>query len=202
MKNLIICTIFLTIFNSTFAASNFEFTLESGAVWQHRNDAQITPETGTRINFDDFNHGPFFHYRAEAFYHFLPKHSLRLLFAPFSVTISGQTSSDLNFNNQVFSQSEDLSLSYRFNSYRLSYIYKFLDYSSFKLSGGISLKVRDAEIKVSQNGITSAYDNLGFVPLFYLATKINLSQRSYLNIDTDFAYAPQGRATDFAIKYR
>jgi hypothetical protein len=184
------------------ANSKFDLTLELGSIWQNRNDSQIPGSTGTRTALDQFDSGPFLHHRIELYYKINNKHGLRLVYAPLDIGFSGRTGGPVLFDGITFDGTRNVDVNYKFNSYRLTYIYSFWGFNENQLNFGFTAKVRDAETSFSQNGITQAYDNLGFVPLIYFEYQKSLGQNLYLNFNMDAAYASQGRAIDAALKIR
>jgi hypothetical protein len=74
-----------------------------------------------------------------------------------------------------------------------------VDSEKWSLELGGTLFVRDASIKLSQDGINSKDSNVGLVPLFALKAAYSLSRDWSLVIDSDLAVAPQGRAIDFSL---
>ncbi len=117
-------------------------------------------------------------------------------------SVSGREDRDVSFNHHIFRSNRDINIDFKFNSYRLGYVYRLLgdEKQYFKL--GLTLKVRDAAITFQQGTTSTTYDNLGFVPLFYYAFSFGLDQKWSLFSDADFAYVPQGRAIDFSLKLR
>lgn len=194
--------IFILAVSNLGHASDFKLLFETGAVWQHRNDVKIPPGTGNLVEFDEFNQGPFFHYRAEAYYNMNKKHIIRAVYAPFEVKVTGRLPNDVNFNGKSYDTSSDLTVRYKFNSYRLSYIYQLHNYGDTQINIGATLKVRDAKITFQQLSTISTYDNIGFVPLLYGSILHDITDNWYLFSDVDFAVAPQGRAIDLNIKLR
>lgn len=198
LKKLLIL-IFLISFE---AVAEVRVMLESGGVWQHRNDVKIPGNTGDRVDFDEFDQGPFFHYRAELFWKLTEKSTVRFLYAPLNAVVTGKLIRNVNYNNQTFTSGQDLEVDYTFNSYRVSYIYTFLGTGDSQFNLGISGKIRDAEIKFKQGSQESSYDNVGFVPLIYLEMQTALSSNWLINFNMDGAAAPQGRAFDISLKLR
>ena len=184
------------------AASHFELMIEAGGIWQNRNDTQIPPDTGTRFEIDRFNKGPFLHHRLEAYYRLNKNHALRMVYAPSNIEVTGRASNSITFNGQSFNSTEDLTIQYQFNSYRLSYLYGFWGFNDDQLNIGFTGKVRDARTTFIQGGTVSSYDNVGFVPLLYFEYQKALGKKWNLNLTLDAAAAPQGRAIDAAIKAR
>lgn len=182
--------------------SPFELIVETGTVWQSRNDIQIPPPTGTRLAIDEFNTGPFFHYRLEGFYRFNDKHALRALVAPSDIEVTGRANQSTVFNGKTFSIAQDLTIRYQFNSYRLSYIYGFGGFGSDQINLGFTAKIRNASTTFTQGDQTTTYDNVGFVPLLYFEYRKALDENWEFHFNMDAAAASQGRAIDAALKLR
>ena len=64
-----------------------------------------------------------------------------------------------------------------------------------------TLFLRDARIKLSQNGKSSEYgaEAIGVVPLLAVRAAYAFNQKWSLLLDTDSAFAPKGRALDIAL---
>ena len=193
-------TFFICTF--VFAENKWDLMIETGGVWQHRNDIRIPSQGGTEVKAHLFGQGPFFHHRIESYYRINKRHTLRAVYAPFRVQVSGPINQSTEFNGQSFSSSQDLMIQYTFNSYRLSYIYGFWGFGNHQLNLGVTGKVRDANILFSQPGVNRSYANIGFVPLVYFEYQKALSPHWTLNFNVDAAAASQGRAIDGAIKFR
>lgn len=198
----LILTLLFFSCTTSFAEEKFKIFIELGSVWQQRNDSQIPNSSGTRTALDELDSGPFFHHRLEAYYKINNKHGLRLVYAPFDINISGQTGGPVTFDGRTFDGTRDLDVRYKFNSYRLTYIYSLLGFGKEQINFGITAKVRDALTAFSQDGETEDYDNIGFVPLIYFEYQKILSPTWSLNFTADAAYASQGRAIDAALKLR
>ena len=128
MRNVFIITL-LILASSYVSAAEKQFIVmtELGSVWQNRNDTQISPSTGTRMAIDEFDSGPFFHYRLEGYYKMNNKHALRAVYAPLDFNVSGKTEAPVVFNGESFDGTRNLDVRFKFNSYRLTYIYSFWD---------------------------------------------------------------------------
>lgn len=198
----IFCTLITFLFPFTILTKDFNLTLESGALWQIRNDVRIPGNTGTLVSFDEYSSNPFIHYRIETSFKTGARHGLRLIYAPLNISVNGEEKRQVNFNNQAFNANQPLSVDYTFNSYRVGYFYQLFGNDKSYFNIGITGKIRDAEITFSQNGTKASYDNLGFVPLFYYALRISLQEGLFLYSDADFAVASQGRAIDATLKLK
>lgn len=178
--------------------------IEGGAVWQSRNVARIPNSTaGSKFSLRDLQGGGAeAAWRVDATWQIAERHHLRAMYAPYSISRTGTPASALQFDGVTFAVGEPTRIHYRFDSYRLSYRYRFHHGGEWTWWGGATLKVRDASIGLSQVGAEAAYDNTGRVPLLSLAGYRRLGDRWTLVLDADGLLAPQGRAFDIALKAR
>jgi hypothetical protein len=178
--------------------------LEGGAVWQSRNVARIpNSAAGSKFSLRDLQgSGAEAAWRVDATWQVAERHQLRAMYAPYSITRTGIPDSALQFDGATFAAGEPTPVHYRFDSWRLSYRYRFHHGADWTWWGGATLKVRDASIGLSQVGVEAAYDNTGLVPLLSLAGYRRLGDRWTLVLDADGLLAPQGRAFDIALKAR
>ena len=105
----------------------FAIELEGGPAWQRYNDVEI-PNDGpaTRFSLSDLvGTGPWAAGRVYVTWNVRERHGLRLLLAPFSLTESGVPGQALDFAGSNFAAQELVEATYTFNSYRLSYRYRF-----------------------------------------------------------------------------
>nr|HMR10737.1 hypothetical protein [Polyangiaceae bacterium] len=85
---------------------------------------------------------------------------------------------------------------YRFDSYRLTYRYSFVQDDALQLAAGFTGKIRDAEIAL-YGAETARKTNTGFVPLLNLHAEWKPGSGSWgILFDADALAAPQGRAED------
>ena len=89
---------------------------------------------------------------------------------------------------------------YQFNSWRLSYRYKFKDGDRWQLWVGFTAKIRDAKIELRQGDTTSKDTDLGFVPLLHFAADWRFAERWHFIADLDGLAGGPGRAIDLALK--
>jgi hypothetical protein len=172
--------------------------LEMGAVSNPYNQIRIPGDTGTRFNMADaFNERYFFYQRLTYKRDLGSKHGLRLLYAPLKLT--GELNSDqtISFQGTNFTPGR-IGATYQFNSYRGSYYYRLRDEERWKLQLGVTAKIRDAAVTLSQN-VTRSRTDLGVVPLLYLWTEYRWNNGLRVVLDIDGLAAPQGRALDGAL---
>jgi hypothetical protein len=180
----------------------FGVEVEAGPVWQGMNDLEIPNDgTATRIAVEELiGRGPSFAYRIYVSYDFNERHGLRVLFAPLTIEGDGTPVGEIRFDGETFPADVVTHASYKFNSYRLTYRYRFHDGENWRWHVGFTAKIRDAEVIVSQASNEASYDNVGFVPLLYLAGEWKITERWSAVLDADALAAPQGRAEDVALK--
>jgi hypothetical protein len=195
----------LLLFTGTFplAALSFWVDGETGGVFTGYNDVQIPSDSeddpGTRFSLaEDLEPSPVWFYRLQAGVD-IGRHSIFGLYAPFTVESTGKADKDISFKKKTFPEGSDLTGTFKFNSYRLSYTYSFFRRPEIELAAGLTGKVRDAYIKLENDERSAARTNLGFVPLIHLYARWHFAPPFSLLLDGDGLAAPQGRAEDFLL---
>ena len=69
-----------------------------------------------------------------------------------------------SFAGTTFSSGTPTEGKYKFDTYRVSYRYRFLNKSSWRMHAGGTLLVRDAKIELDQAGQKASDRNLGVPP--------------------------------------
>jgi hypothetical protein len=180
----------------------FEAEIEAGPVWQSLNDVQI-PNTGegTRFSLVDLvGNGPWPSVRLYFTWNINPKHGLRLLLAPLSYTETGVPASAVDFAGETFDSGVPTDATYKFNSWRVTYRYRFYRNDHWLLHVGFTAKVRDAKIALAQQGKSAEKTDLGFVPLLHLAADFFFAGRWHAALDLDALAGGPGRAEDLSLK--
>lgn len=180
----------------------FVIELEAGPVWQSRNDVQI-PNTaeGTRFSLVDLvGQGPWAAGRLYFTWNVNNRHSLRALLAPLSYTETGTFAEPVNFAGATYLPGQPVDATYKFNSWRIGYRYRFTDRQRVKLWVGFTAKIRDAKIQLSQGSTTSRDTDVGFVPLLNLGANWRFAPKWHLLFDFDGLAGGPGRAFDVALK--
>jgi hypothetical protein len=176
-------------------------TVELGAAWQLRNTAQVPNEPpNTRFKLDELTgDGPFLAGRVTLDWPLNEKHRLRFLIAPLRVEETGTASQPIVFQDTTFVPGR-IDVKYRFDSYRASYRYVFYERDQWTWSGGATLNIRDAEIRLQQGEQSRVEKNTGVVPLLALEGEWRFAPGWYGLLDFEGLAAPQGRAIDAALK--
>lgn len=182
--------------------SRFTVEAEAGPAWQTRNDVQIpNAAPATRFSLVDVaGKGPWIAGRVYLTWGINARHSLRLLAAPFSITETGTLGSAVTFAGATYQPGAPTTGTYTFNSYRLSYRYRFHRGARWTWWVGFTAKVRDAKIELQQGSTTSRKTDLGFVPLLHVSGDARVGRQWRLILDMDALAGGPGRAEDVAVK--
>jgi hypothetical protein len=182
--------------------SRFVLELEAGPVWQSRNDVQIPNDpTGTRFSLVDvLGTGPWPAGRVYLTGNLNQRHALRALVAPLSVTETGTLPTSVGFAGATYAPGVPTEATYTFNSYRVTYRYRFHHGQRLTAWVGGTVKVRDAEIALQQGATASGKTDLGVVPLLHLAADWRFAPPWRLVVDVDALAGGPGRAEDAALK--
>jgi hypothetical protein len=198
---------FLAVASPTFGsdddtAPRFVIELEGGPVWQSENDVQIpNDDDGTRFSLPDvIGNGPWGAYRLCVTWNISSRHSIRALAAPLSITDTGELPSTIDFAGGIFGPDVPTEATYKFNSWRLSYRYRFHNGSRWAWWIGFTAKVRDAKIELEQDGNSAKKTDVGFVPLLHVEGLYRFSERWRVVFDLDGIAGGPGRAEDASLK--
>jgi len=199
---LVLASIAIAALPATAETSRFSLELEAGPVWQSSNNVQIpNDEFGTRFSLKDLvGTGPWPAGRIYFTWNINQKHGLRLLLAPLSYTESGIFDEEVLFAGAAYEPGIPTEATYQFNSWRLTYRYKFKNGERWQLWIGASAKIRDAKIELRQGETASEDTDLGFVPLLYFGADWRFAERWHFIADLDGLAGGPGRAIDLALK--
>lgn len=173
--------------------------LELGSANVSKNEFQIPSASGSDIAVPSSAQ---VYYRVEGFWNFNEKNALRLVYAPFSYDKGITPNSPLIFDTQTFAANTPTTLGYQFNSYRIGYVRHLVSEARYAIDLGVTLKMRDALISVSQNGIEEKFTDFGFVPLLYFSADYKWNENWSLFFNIEGAGASQGYAIDSLIENR
>jgi hypothetical protein len=176
--------------------------LDLGSTWQARNKVQIPNDhQGDKFSLEDVaGSGPWATVRAEALWSINDKHGVRLLLAPFSYSENGRLDNETRFAGTTYSPDENVKATYVFNTWRVGYRYHLYAESDWDFWVGGTLLVRDASIKLKQGDVRSQDDNVGVVPLLYLAWTYRLDEHWSIAADLDGLAGGPGRALDLGVR--
>ncbi len=206
MKNMIY--LIFILFPAVAAAQNpqtktkFKIELEGGLLFQTRNEVQIPNEaTATRIDLTEMlGTGPLPAGRLTLHWNIHGRHGLAAVLAPLDVTRSKVIDAPIRLDNVDFAAGEKTDFTFKFNSWRLNYNYRFLERERLHAWVGFTGKIRDAKVAVEQDGRKGELTNLGFVPLLFLALDWEFADRFHVLVDFNGLAGGPGRAFDVSAK--
>ena len=174
--------------------------LETGLVSTGYNNVRIPGDKGTLFSLkDNLIPKSALFYRIRLNYTIKSRHTISLLYAPLETKSKGSVAKDILFEGVVFPANTELTGTYKFNSYRLTYRYDIVQKRRLEFGLGLTAKIRDAKIALSSAGLVSEKTNLGFVPIINFRLLWNIGNKFGILLDGDALAAPQGRAEDVLI---
>jgi len=171
----------------------WKIDVQAGTVSVLSNFSQIPNDIGTEFNLDGKTIA---NYRIYLSTLIKDKHEIRFLYAPLQYSVGFVPTEDIQFSDSLFLMGTDTDALYKFNSYRLSYIYHFDKVGNIQFRLGFTAKIRDAETALTQGNTEESFTDVGFVPLIHLGARIELSKRLFLDAEVEGSWAPQGYAVD------
>lgn len=175
--------------------------VEAGAGYQSRNDVRIPGDTGTGFSLKDLQgSGPVPVVRAWGEWRFADKHGLRLTAAPLRVEGTGTLDEDVFFVDKTFVKGTPVKATYQFDTYRLTYRYRFHQSEKWNWSWGGTLLVRDAKIALEQEGQHASKSNVGGVPLLHLSGVWRMTPQWRTLMEMDGLAGGPGRAIDATVQ--
>lgn len=168
--------------------------LEGGVAQSKWNYFQIPGDTGTRVQLPSGQTQPYA--RVEASVALGGPHSLRFVALPLQTRYKVTPGESVNFNGKSFAANQELDVGYKFNSWRVGYAYEWLSGDGLKSQIGVTAKIRDAFIEVSDGAQASRRSDLGFVPLLFGSFDWTWSESWGIYADVDALGGGPGYAID------
>ncbi len=182
------------------ADSRFGIGLETGGVWFSRNDIRIPSDSGSKFDMTDLTgKGPALFARLDGHWNVNDKHGFRVVLAPLEVSDSGDLQQDTEFAGESFPAGPTEG-TYKFNIYKVTYRYTFVDKPGLRWRVGFTGAVRDANVALRQGALAANDDNVGFVPALHLSSDYRIADRWMLRFDFDGLAGGPGRLFDIAVK--
>jgi hypothetical protein len=183
--------------------AQIQFDLESGVLLTGYNHVRIPGSSGTMFSLNrDLKTTPTPFYRLRANYALKSRHYFSVLYAPLSTVSKGVVENDINFTGTVFEAGGELRGEYKFNSYRLTYRYDFLIRSKITFGLGLTAKIRDARIGLSNSTFSAEKTDFGFVPIINFRLLWAFKDNFDLLFEGDALFANPGRAADVTLTLR
>jgi len=205
-KLIVICLLILFIFVPIIHAQ-FMADLESGLNLSGYNDVRVPGDTGSPFSLQkDIGSNASMFFRTKLSYTFAKRHTVYVLLAPFTKTYKGELKQIIVFADSTFSKDFETKGKYKFNSWRLSYRWDFINSKKFQVGVGLTGMIRDTKITLigkysSDGGITgvdveSSKSNVGFLPLINFLFAWKFTPCMGFRIEGDAIVTPHGRAED------
>ncbi|QEN08150.1 hypothetical protein EXM22_09175 [Oceanispirochaeta crateris] len=198
MKTIRKCFILLTLLLVVFPLGAQAFLdVEGGVAFAGYNDVRIPSDIGTAFSLSEETPSSLISVlRIRGGYTFLDRHTVSILIAPLTVQGSGKIGKDVTFQDKTFLEGSDVSSTYRFDSYRMTYRWTFLKRDSLNLGIGLTAKIRSADIALMSDSGYAHRDNLGVVPLINFRAEWFFDDNLGVLLDGDALASPYGRAED------
>ena len=192
--------VFIVLFNALSLNGQASFDLETGAVGTGYNNVRIPGNQGTLFSLkDDLISKTEVFSRIRFNYTIKNRHTLSLLYAPLETVSNGSLPNDIFFEGVNFPANSELTGTYKFNSYRLTYRYEIVIKPKLEFGLGFTAKIRDAKIALASSGLASEKTNVGFVPIINFRMLWKPYEKIGVLLEGDALAAPQGRAEDVLI---
>jgi hypothetical protein len=176
------------------------FETESGYVITGYSDVRIPGDTGDLWSLSEELEAdvePFL--RFKLIQPFGKRHNVSILYAPLSIRSYGKLDESTNFGGYTFAPDVRLSAKYRFDSYRITYRYDFIKKPELEFGLGLTAKIRDAGIYLSDGVNKARKTNTGFVPIVNFRLYHEFNDLFSAMLEGDALAAPQGRAEDIQL---
>lgn len=191
--------IFILLFSSN-AFGQLIVDAETGIAFNSSNDIRYPNDPNSEANLvnvpKEFGVSQSGFARLRVSYIIKDKHTISGLYAPLTFNAFGHFDRPIQFGEQTFLPTDETRVKYKFNSYRLTYRYRFVDRKLIRFGMGLTGKIRDARIAF---GATDKYDqttDLGFVPLINFRLDLYPTERLSFTLNGDALVGAQGRAED------
>jgi hypothetical protein len=181
-------------------SQRFGINLEAGAVWFSRNDIRIPGDTGTEFDMTRLTgKGPEAFFRLGGHWDINEKHGLVAVLAPLEVTGTGDLAEETEFAGETFAAGPTEG-TYKFNIYKFTYRYTFVNRPNLVWRVGFTGAIRDANVELRQGDLQANDDNVGFVPALHLSSDYRFADKWTLRFDFDGLAGGPGRLFDVALK--
>jgi len=200
LNRTILPILLLILLSTGDAVAGWRVEAETGWVFPALNDVRSPGTTGTFLSLVDDLQAPSAPiFRVQVVAPLGEKQSLRLMAAPLRLVSRGILPRDTVFEGAFLPAGSPAEAYYRFDSYRATWRYSFRRSDVLEFAGGLTAKVRDAEIALT-GAASGVKTNTGFVPLLHILLDWKPGAgKTGLLLEADAAAAPQGRAEDVLV---
>lgn len=199
MLNRIITACFAAALLPGAAMAQYYFDAEGGVVTATHKSVRIPLKGGTQFSLTDELKSETAPYARMRVGRLFGKSDVSFLAAPLTLRSEGRLDKNVFFTGATFPAGVPAEAVYRFDSYRVKYLYEFHRGEDLVMRWGGALKLRHAGIKLTAGGVTAESKNTGFVPLAAFSLEYAFRPGWLLLCDAEALGAPQGRAEDVMV---
>lgn len=179
----ILVVFFLILFFNPLAFSFF-IEFEGGRVKILKNQLKIPNDSGTRFDTSLSRPNEFYYYNVSSLFNLPRNFSLRFLYSSLIFDQSRLFSDDILFEGETFSKSSETEIYSKFNSYQFTIRYQFIGGSFLTTYIGLTGKINDHQIRLTQGNKKKYHIDSGYIPLFYFGGGLKLTD--FLSVLFDF----------------
>lgn len=134
----------------------------------------------------------FFNLRLAVEFEFKKRNVFTLLYQPVNLETQVELNEGIRMDDTFFPAGSNVKLLYSFPFYRLSYLRYFVKNDKLSLGGGLSLQIRNAEIRFESGDGSQvvASRDVGFVPILKFRMAYHYNNKLSTEIEADGMYAP------------
>ena len=177
--------------------------VEAGGLWQSRNDIGVPGDSGTRFSMAQLmGRGPSSYARVGLGYRINPIHEVRLLWAPLSMSGSGELDQTTQFAGQSFAAGVPTSARYRLDSYQLTWRAKVHEGEVWRWHAGLSGRYLDGGAELEQAGVVARFSEDGFLPMLHLDGGAQLFPGWRAELNADAGALDQRRMFDISAQVK
>lgn len=139
--------------------------------------------------------------RLTSFYDLSSGNQIYFLYAPLEVEYKFHSQKSFRFNDTDFSNNTATKFRYKFNSYRLGYLWTWKA-TDLKYWAGVVAKIRDAKTEAIQGSLSDSFSNIGVVPLLSFGLNYRVYKNLYFFSHTDALGSSRGSAYDSQVELK
>ena len=165
-------------------------------VFDHKIQFGLSNNNYTPTYFDYVKDGGqdnlFFNARISLEFEFHKRNVFTLLYQPLNLQTQVRLNQSIQIDNVLFPAGTNLKLTYGFPFYRFSYLRYFVKNDKLSLGGGLSLQIRNADIRfeTADGASLVASRDVGFVPALKFRMAYHYTPYISTEIEADGIYAP------------
>jgi hypothetical protein len=178
----------------------FRFFFDAGKSHLLKNQFEA-PEGATRIHYDEVEDGNYSQLRFGADWRRIPTERWLVVVSPVNIKTTTTFANPVVFGSDTFAANIPVDISYRFHSFRPSYLKLLSSSESSELWLGPSLLARLFSIEFNQTGKHQKAQRNGVVPLLHLNYRYTLNPDWRFEFDYEGIVLWEARITELTTKF-